>query len=262
MIGLASIRRKMFSIAANAIGEAETRCHSLRLLQGLDLKIAKDFTWACQTLTGEESPDAAPKPNGSKRGNSDYPGKPIIVETYNYENVAGELSYQRQRVEFDGAGGERVLKNGKRAKIFWQRRPDPDRPGKFIKDMEGVELLPFRLPELLEDLAAERTVFIVEGERKVDLLRSWGIPATCGAKHWPLHLSKYFKDADVVAIPDNDSTGLDHADKVGASLTAVGARVRVLALPGLGPKGDVVDWAAAGGTAKDLTDLVEHEARV
>jgi putative DNA primase/helicase len=32
-------------------------------------------------------------------------------------------------------------------------------------------------------------------------------------------------------------------------------------LPGLGPKGDVVDWAAAGGTADMLRDLVETDAR-
>ena len=35
--------------------------------------------------------------------------------------------------------------------------------------------------ELLEAIAAEQTVFIVEGEPKVDLLRRWKVPATCNA---------------------------------------------------------------------------------
>jgi putative DNA primase/helicase len=35
----------------------------------------------------------------------------------------------------------------------------------------------------------------------------------------------------------------------------------VLDLPGLSPKGDIVDWAAAGGTAAQLHDLLEHEAK-
>ena len=37
--------------------------------------------------------------------------------------------------------------------------------------------------------------------------------------------------------------------------------VRILDPPRLGPKGDVVDWAAAGGTAEMLKDLVETDAR-
>jgi AAA domain len=40
-----------------------------------------------------------------------------------------------------------------------------------------------------------------------------------------------------------------------------GATVRVLDLPGLPEKGDVIDWAAAGGTAEKLHALIEREAR-
>ena len=39
------------------------------------------------------------------------------------------------------------------------------------------------------------------------------------------------------------------------------ASIRVLDLPGLPPKGDVVDWAAAGGTVERLHELIEHEAK-
>jgi len=67
--------------------------------------------------------------------------------------------------------------------------------------------------------------------------------------------------ADVVILPDNDQHGRSHLDAVAASLKEVGARVRVLDLPGLPPKGDVVDWAEAGGTAEQLRDLIEHDAR-
>lgn len=51
--------------------------------------------------------------------------------------------------------------------------------------------------------------------------------------------------------------GRKHVEIVAASLMAVRASVRVLDLPGLGPKGDVVNWAAAGGTAEQLLALVE-----
>ena len=58
--------------------------------------------------------------------------------------------------------------------------------------------------------------------------------------------------ADVVILPDNDQPGRLHVDAVAMSLSEVGASVRVLDLPGLPLKGDVIDWAAAGGTAEQL----------
>jgi putative DNA primase/helicase len=62
-------------------------------------------------------------------------------------------------------------------------------------------------------------------------------------------------------LPDNDQAGRLHLDAVGVSLSEVGASVRVLDLPGLPPKGDVIDWANAGGTAEQLHALIENEAR-
>lgn len=79
----------------------------------------------------------------------------------------------------------------------------------------------YRLPELLDDIAAERTTFIVEGERKVALLRGWNLPATCnsggGGSKWPPEFSEHFRDADVVLLPDNDAVGRKHVEDVAAS---------------------------------------------
>ena len=55
---------------------------------------------------------------------------------------------------------------------------------------------------------------------------------------------------DVVILPDNDDHGRTHRDVVGAFLQDVAAWVRVLDLPGLPPKGDVIDWVKAGGTVE------------
>jgi DNA primase len=65
------------------------------------------------------------------------------------------------------------------------------------------------------------------------------------------------RNADVVLVPDNDEPGWKHIHEVGAGLAAIAARTRVLILPGLGPKGDVKDWLAAGGTREQLDALVE-----
>ena len=65
----------------------------------------------------------------------------------------------------------------------------------------------------------------------------------------------------MVILPDNDEPGREHADAVGASLQQIAKSVRVLELPGLGPKEDIVDWASRGGTVEQLHDLIAREAR-
>jgi hypothetical protein len=64
----------------------------------------------------------------------------------------------------------------------------------------------YRLPKLVEALAHGRTIAIVEGEAKADLLWSWNIPATCspmGAKNWRGDLyAATLRGADAVARQD------------------------------------------------------------
>jgi DNA primase len=112
---------------------------------------------------------------------------------------------------------------------------------------------------VLEAIAADHTVLIVEGEAKADLLWSWNLAATCcagGSKKWKPEHSEFLRGADVVLFPDNDSVGWEHANKVGASLTGIAKRVRVLRLPGLPLKGDIIDWHKAGGTREQLDALL------
>ena len=99
---------------------------------------------------------------------------------------------------------------------------------------------------------------IVEGEAKVDVLRSWNMPATCnagGARKWKPEHSEFLRGADVIILPDNDERRPRARDVVGASLLGIAAGVHVLELPGLGPKGDIIDWIKAGGTASKFHEL-------
>ena len=73
------------------------------------------------------------------------------------------------------------MKDGKRKKTFRQKRPDPDRPGKWIWNIEGVPVIPYRLTELVGAIAGGRPIIIVEGEGKVDLVRSGACPQRAAA---------------------------------------------------------------------------------
>jgi hypothetical protein len=213
-----------------------------------------DFIAACTTLAGEPPPEA----NGKDRAN-----RQARVAEYPYHNADGELLFMVERIEYRDADGNPVAKDGK-WKTFRQRRPDPDRPGQWLYKVDGVPAVPYRLPELLEAIAGMYTIAIVEGEGKVELLRSWNVPATCcskGANCWTAEHAEFLRGAGVVILPDNDEPGRKFADAVGASLQGIAASVRVLELPGLPAKCDVVDWANAGGTVEQLHGLIAHQAR-
>ena len=85
------------------------------------------------------------------------------------------------------------------------------------------------------------------------------MPATCcsqGAGKWKAEHSKQLRDADIIILPDNDERGREHCDLVGRSLRDIAASVRVLDLPSLPPKDDIIDWAQNGGTVEQLHDLI------
>ena len=214
----------------------------IKLVQHLD---GVDFKTACTVLTGEQPP----KPNGKDTRATE--AKKVVAAEFEYHNADGTLVFVVERVEYQNTDGNFVVtKDGKRKKTFRQKRPDPNRPGHWLWNVEGVPALPYKLPELIKALGVGCTVLIVEGEAKADLAQTWKIPATCcasGAKKWRAEHAVHLRGADVVILPDNDEAGREHMNIVAASLHGVAKSVPVLVLPGLPPKGDVLDWAAAGG---------------
>jgi putative DNA primase/helicase len=165
-------------------------------------------------------------------------GQPVLVQTYDYTDEHGTLLFQACRMrEADGR------------KSFRQRRRHPEQPGEWLHKLDDTRRVLYRLPEVLEAVALGRPVFVVEGEKDADALADAGYCATTspmGAGKWSDAYAEPLAGADVVILPDNDEPGRLHAGQVAASCLAVGARVRVVALPGLPPKGDVSDWLAAG----------------
>jgi putative DNA primase/helicase len=123
-----------------------------------------------------------------------------------------------------------------------------------------VRQVPYRLPQLIEAVAAGQVIFIPGGEKCCDALVELGFPATCnsgGEGKWPDQITPYFKGSDIVILPDNDEPGRKHAKLVASKLHGVAKRIRILELPGLRPKDDIADWLAAGGTREELLRLVE-----
>ena len=134
----------------------------IKLVQHLD---GVDFIAACTTLTGEPPPKA----NGKDRTAE---AKKVVAAEFPYhdENGAVGVGGRTHRVSRTPTALSSITKEGKRKKTFRQKRPDPDRPGAWIWNTEGVPVVPYRLPEVIEAVGNEQTILIVEGEAKVDLL--------------------------------------------------------------------------------------------
>ena len=120
-------------------------------------------------------------------------------------------------------------------------------------------------PHLLYNLPAvvkAREVYVVEGEKDCETLRSFGIVATSnsggGSNRWDNDQNHWFAGKDVVVICDNDPVGQQHGATVNSILKGIARSVKVITLSKL-PKGDVTDWVQKeGGTAALLRELVKH----
>jgi AAA domain len=168
---------------------------------------------------------------------SSEPPKRRIVATYPYQDANGELLFEVVRYD---------------PKDFRQRRPDGR--GGYIWNLQGIDPVPYRLPEL-RAAAPDAVVFIPEGEKDVDALRTIGLIATCnpgGAGKWSASFDRHFAGRNAVVLPDNDPAGRKHAQDIAAKLKGAAKTVRLLELPNK----DVSDWIAAGGTREAFLELV------
>jgi len=164
-----------------------------------------------------------------------------IIARYNYVDEQGNPLYQVRRYE------------PKNFSVHTAADKELDATGKYRR-------IPYRLPELLQSDPNE-IVYVVEGEKDVDRLRSEGLIATCnavggGKGKWTRSHSRYLHGRHVVILPDNDATGIEHGLSIAGSINRIAASVRVLELPDLPHKGDVSDWLDRGHTVEELTRLV------
>lgn len=164
--------------------------------------------------------------------------RPVIAATYAYADRHGDIIAEKIRFEPKG---------------FRWRRPD----GTW--GLNGASLPLYRLPDLID----ATDVLLTEGERGVEQLWARGFVATCGpagASTWQPRWTADLMDAGcerLTILPDHDKAGAAHAHRVALECFD-SMQVKVINLPGLPSKGDVVDFFDAGHTASELRLLVDN----
>jgi|ERR1035438_1943240 DNA primase len=164
-------------------------------------------------------------------------GRHIVAE-YDYADESGKPLYQVVRYA---------------PKDFRQRRPDGY--GGWIWKSGPHQVL-YHLPEVLE----AAIVFVVEGERDVETLRSHGFVATTnagGAKApWLPQFTEALRGREVILIPDNDEPGRRRVLTIARALLGKAARLVVLELEGAK---DVTEWFSHSHSELELIAQLDGE---
>jgi 5S rRNA maturation endonuclease (ribonuclease M5) len=197
-----------------------------------------DYEKACDALS--KMAGLTPQLPASNAGSSSKTASQLIA-CYDYKDESGKLIFQVVRY---------ALKN------FSQRRPDGN--GGWINNLSGVITIPYNLQEVMK----ASTVFIVEGEKDVETLRSHGLVASCnpmGAGKWKQKYNGYLQGKEIIVLPDNDDPGKQHAINVKDNLTGIASSVHIVELPDLKEKEDITDWFNQGGTKEKLLDIISEK---
>lgn len=200
-------------------------------VRGCDFKTAlHDLETRAGITTGTRAATGRPSTTSAKSAAPLV--KPRKIATFFYTDTTGKKRYGKERWE--------PARDGKRSKEFFFF--SFDNQGARQKGFKGEHLL-YRLHEIVK---ADQ-VFIFEGEAKADLAATWGLAATCldtGAESkWRASYTPHLAGKDVVIVPDNDKAGEEYLQRIARALHGVALSVRVLRLPGLIEKQDVIDWA-------------------
>jgi len=116
--------------------------------------------------------------------------------------------------------------------------------------------VPYHLREVLE----ASIVFVVEGEKDAETLRSYGFVATTnagGAKApWLLEYTDSLRGREVILLPDHDPPGRQRVLTIARTLLGHAARLIILELR---DGKDVSEWFERGHSELELIARVEHQ---
>ena len=170
---------------------------------------------------------------------SDLFAKPP-TDIYQYRNADGSFSH------------EKVKYKTPKGKTFTQRHIDNDT---IVDKLGDIRRIPYNLPDVNQAIKQGSPILYVEGEKDADTAKLLGYTATTmgGASDWKDEYKNYFKNANVIQIPDKDDAGLKLAHKTTESLKTVAKSLKVLVLP-IGK--DLTEWVEAGN--KDLNPLMNE----
>jgi hypothetical protein len=174
----------------------------------------------------------------------------ILEQEWAYQDEDRQTVFVKQR-----------YKIGETGKTYRLYKVDAD--GRKHSSLGDARIVPYNLPALLDAKTAGRNVFLVEGEKAADAIKSIGMIATTahtGAGSWPAAITEYFAGAQVIIVPDNDVPGWQYAYKAAEAILPIVKSLKVVDLGLQGQGDDAFEFIEAGGGRAELVALVKAAA--
>lgn len=186
----------------------------------------------------------------------------VDVETYEYQRLDGTPVQRvtRQRCTDDGCTAKNF------PQTFLKKDADPARASSWIASKakagwgEAWQVPLYRAQQVLEAVAAERAVWVMEGEKDVAAAEECGLVATTnagGAGGFPEAIAKVLAGAgEVNAVLDRDAAGWARGVRVAELVQRAGGPTVRLWLPAVpDAKADFYDHVRAGHTLEQLVPV-------
>lgn len=173
---------------------------------------------------------------------------------YSYADAQGTIVQEVVR--------EQCEVNGRTHKRFTQRFLGAS--GRMVsRKPTGFKPVLYNHSEVLTAIAAEKPVWLLEGEKDADNASRAGLVATTnaqGANSFPDDLVAAFDGAIVNIVADRDVAGYTRALTLNSRLSEVGARVRLFLPAVTAEKSDLTDHLEAGHAIEDLVAMGADDA--
>lgn len=199
-----------------------------------------------------------------------------IEAVYKYFNESMDLIHEKVRFR-DKKFANKHTENGATAwgldnGLYYETYPGSKeyskrkKPGADTKEFKGVKPILYNLPAVKKAMGDAETIYIVEGEKDVDTLKSLGLVGTCNfdgaskgrSSKWRKHYNQFLEGGSIVIIPDDDEPGHKHSSSIAENLLGTAESVKIVTLPNTisKPGFDFTDYIEAGNTKTDFLELV------
>lgn len=184
-----------------------------------------------------------------------------VERAYNYYSIIdGEYVFTKIRME-------------KRIKMDKKGEPYLDKPfligifngSKINLNLNGVSQKDFlgiygQQENFKKCITEGKTVFYAEGEKDIDTLQKKGYAAvTCGgAGNWNIKVSKFFSNANLVILADNDDPGKELAKEVYSDLNGIVKSCKIIIPVKDTLKADITDYFEAGHTVEEFEEMLQQ----
>jgi hypothetical protein len=175
---------------------------------------------------------------GKKNGNGNGKGGGQLTHIADY-------IYQNADTSFHTLVKKYLDERGK--KTFRQHKLEES---KWVTGKPAGPKIPYKLPQLIKT-PVSIPIYFVEGEKDADTLETIGLVGTTASEgagaEWDDAMTQYFAGRTVIIIPDADTIGRAHAQKVAKALAGVAYSIKI------------VELYPDDTTGKDVSDFIEHD---